>query len=103
MESSEGKRQRSEYWDWFAQAWNPNRVVQIMEDVIEAGGRPRWIDYRALLPTGENLYIHLAGHGDYDTGIFAYNLVKRGWRHGMRIVGTLKSKPAMNALAIYEK
>jgi hypothetical protein len=28
----------------------------------------RWIDYRILLTTGENLYIHLAGHGDYETG-----------------------------------
>lgn len=103
VESADGQRQREEYWSWFADAWNPNRVVQVMEDVIEAGGRPRWIDYRTLLTTGENLYIHLAGHGDYDTGVFAYNLVKRGWRHGLRIVGTLKARPAMNVLAIYEK
>jgi hypothetical protein len=103
LSSAEGKRQREEYWDWFEGAWSPDLIVQVMEDVIEAGGRPRWIDYRVYLATGERLYMHMAGHGDYDTGVYAYNLVKRGWRHGLRIVGTLKSKPAMNVLAVYEK
>jgi hypothetical protein len=103
LSSPEGRRQREEYWDWFEDAWNPDVIVQVMEEVIEAGGRPRWIDYRVFLATGERLYMHVAGHGDYDTGVYAYNLVKRGWRHGLRIVGTLKSKPAMNVLAIYEK
>jgi hypothetical protein len=29
--------------------------------------------------------------------------VKRGWKHGVRIVGSLKSNPGLNVLAIYEK
>ena len=45
----------------------------------------------------------MAGRGEFDTGVFAYNLIKRGWRRGLRIVGSLKSKPALNVLAIYEK
>jgi hypothetical protein len=103
LTGAEGRRQRDAYWDWFDKAWNPDVIVRVMEDVIKAGGRPRWIDYRVYLATGERLYMHVAGHGEYDTGAYAYNLVKRGWRHGLRIVGTLKSKPAMNVLAIYEK
>jgi hypothetical protein len=39
----------------------------------------------------------------YDTGTFAYNFIKRGYKHGIRLVGTLKSEPDMNVLAIYEK
>ncbi len=55
------------------------------------------------LDTGEMLHLHVVAHGDYDTGVFAYNLVRRGERYGMRIVGSLKSQPALNVLALYEK
>lgn len=98
-----GKRERDEYWAWFAEEWNANKAVQVIEDVIGAGGRPRWMDYRVPFDTGETLHLHVVGRGEFDTGVFAYNLVKRGWRHGLRIVGSLKSKPGVNVLAIYEK
>lgn len=101
--SEQGRPQRDDYWDWFTAQWNANKVVQVIEDQIGAGGRPRWIDYRIPFPAGQTLHLHIAGHGDYDTGVFAYNLVKRGWRHGLRIVGSVKSKPSLNVLAIYEK
>ena len=38
-----------------------------------------------------------------DTGVFAYGIIRRGERFGLRIVGSLKSQPALNVLAIYEK
>jgi hypothetical protein len=47
--------------------------------------------------------MHVQGRGEFATGTFAYNLVKRGFRHGLRVVGTMKSEPGMNALAIFEK
>ncbi len=34
---------------------------------------------------------------------FAYNFIRRGERYGLRIIGSLKSKPALNVLAAYEK
>lgn len=74
-----------------------------MEEVIGDGGRPRWIDYRMTFGTGDVLHLHVVAHGDYDTGVFAYNLIRRGERYGLRIVGSLKSKPALNVLAVYEK
>jgi hypothetical protein len=101
--TSEGQRQRRNYWDWFSQRWNADKAVQVVKDVIGAGGRPRWIDYRVTLNTAETLQLHLAGRGEFDTGVFAYYMVNRGARHGLRIVGSLKSNPAMNVLAIYEK
>lgn len=52
---------------------------------------------------GEPLNLHVVAHGDYDTGVFAYNMIRRGERHGLRIVSSLKSQPALNVLAIYEK
>ena len=45
----------------------------------------------------------MSARGDYDAGVFAYNFIRRGERHGLRIVGSLKSQPALNAPATYEK
>jgi hypothetical protein len=100
--SEKGKEERDAYWQWFRQYWNANKAIQVIENVIGNGGRPRWIDYR--VPVGdETLHLHVVGHGEFDTGVFAYNLVKRGWKHGLRVIGSLKSEPDINVLAIYEK
>ena len=55
------------------------------------------------LNKGDSLHLHVHSFEKYDTGDLAYNFVKRGFKHGIRIVGTLKSEPDMNVLAIYEK
>lgn len=98
-----GKLQRDAYWNWFADHWNADKAVKVIEDVIGDGGRPRWIDYRTTLDTGQTLHLHVVARGDYDTGVFAYNIIRRGHRYGLRIVGSLKSQPALNVLAIYDK
>jgi hypothetical protein len=98
-----GKAQRDTYWAWFTHHWNADKAVTVIEDVIGNGGRPRWIDYRTSFPSGETLNLHIAARGDYDTGVFAYNLIRRGERYGLRVVGSLKSQPALNILAIYDK
>jgi hypothetical protein len=56
------------------------------------------------LPDGrEVLHLHVVAHGDYDTGVFAYNLIRRDERYGRRIVGSLKSQPSLDVAAFYEK
>lgn len=95
---------RDEYWRWFSDYWSANKAIQVIENVIGTGGRPRWIDYRVPISGGsQTIHLHVVGRGEFDTGVFAYNLVKRGWKHGLRVVGTLKSEPDVNVLAIYEK
>ena len=84
-----GKLQRDAYWNWFADHWNADKAVEVIEDVIGDGGRPRWIDYRSTFASGETLHLHVVARGDYDTGVFAYNLIRRGERYGLRIVGSL--------------
>jgi hypothetical protein len=101
--TGEGRRDRDAHWKWYSDHWNADKAVQVMEEVIGDGGWPRWIDYRMTFSTGELLHLHVDAHGHYDTGVFAYNLIRRGERYGLRIVGSLKSKPALNVLAIYEK
>ncbi|WP_155948733.1 hypothetical protein [Mycobacterium sp. URHB0044] len=94
--------QRDAYWAWFSDRWDANKVVRVIETTIGSGGRPRWIDYRVVTPGGP-IHLHLVGRGNVDTGIFAYNVVKRGWSYGVRAIGTVKSKPDINVFAIYEK
>jgi hypothetical protein len=74
-----------------------------MEEVIGTGGRPRWIAYRMTFSNGTTLHLDVSARGDYDTGIFACNFIRRSERYGLRIVGSLTSQPALNVLAAYEK
>jgi hypothetical protein len=78
------------------------RVVTFFDALTERL-QPRWIDYKMTFATGDELNLHVIAYGDYDTGVLAYNLIRRGWRYGLRIVGSLKSQPALNVLAIYDK
>lgn len=98
-----GKAQRDAYWNWFADHWNADRAVKVVEEVIGAGGRPRWIAYRMTFPNGTMLHLDVSARGDYDTGVFAYNFIRRGERFGLRLVGSLKSQPSLNVLAAYDK
>lgn len=92
----------AEYWAWFEKV-SAKIATETVEKVIAKGGRVQWIDYRVPLPNQWPLHVHVCGRGQFDTGIFAYNLVKRGFNHGLRVVGTLKSDPDLNVLAIFEK
>ena len=91
------------YWQWFRENYDARNVMEIVEKT--AGTKKiSWIDFRvALNEEGETAHLHICPRGQNDIGTFAYNLIKRGNRHGFRIVGTVKSGPDMNVLAIYEK
>jgi hypothetical protein len=96
--------ERRRYWVWFSTRFSARRAMQVVEAAAAEHGRIRWIDYRVPVSThGDTLHLHVCPGGHYDTGTFAYNLIKRGFKHGVRLVGTLKSEPDMNVLAIYDK
>lgn len=96
--------QRKEYWAWFEANFNAKRAIEVVEKASALRGGLRWIDFRVpLTPEGDTLHLHIAPSQSYPTGTFAYNFIKRGHKHGLRLVGTLKSEPDMNVLAIYEK
>jgi hypothetical protein len=59
LTAAEGQLQRDAYWAWFSDHWNADKVVKVVEKVIGDGGRPRWIDYRVTLQTGETLHLHI--------------------------------------------
>lgn len=98
------RAERMKYWGWFDKNFSATRAMKVIENAATENGRIRWIDYRIPLTSeGDTLHLHLRPAGNYDTGVLAYNFVKRGFKHGVRLIGTLKSEPDMNVLAVYEK
>ena len=91
-------------WRWFVDFYQPERASRIVEEVIGDGGPIAWINYRMPLDeTGTTLHLSLAGRKKYQTGAFAYDFVQRGFRHGLRLVGALRSEPSLKVLAVFEK
>jgi hypothetical protein len=97
-----------DYWRWFAEFFDPQVAIEVVEEASESG-RFAWIAFR--LPVGSVdplqaetfLHLHISPRGEYDTGVVAYNFIARGYEHGVRIVGTLKSDPDLNVLAVFER
>lgn len=110
-EYSEGKEiggdllaARRTYWQWFRDHFDPKSTTRTIEEVAADHGRIRWIDFRLpVREDGQTLHLHISPREQYPTGTFAYNFVKRGYKHGLILVGTLKSEPDMDVLAIYER
>lgn len=96
--------QRRDYWQEYDDAFSAQDAMIAVESASQENLGIRWIDFRLKLTNeGDTMHLHICPRGKYATGTFGYNLIKRGYKHGLRIVGTLKSEPDMNVLAIYEK
>ena len=98
------REQQREYWKWFERRFDPKQAMEELEKAGAANGRVRWIAYRLPISNeGDTLHLTLWANEKYHTGDLAYNLIKRGYKHGLRLVGTLKSEPDLNVLAVFEK
>ena len=95
---------RKQYWRWYVENFQPQQAIGLVENAAAEHGRISWIDFRMpLAGEGDTIHFHMAGAGKYETGVFAYYLIRRSYEYGLRIVGTLKSEPDMNVLAVYER
>lgn len=98
------REERKAYWADFSNNYNATAAMLAVENAAKGRGRIRWIAFRVpLTEEGDSLHLHIQPAEQYDTGTFAYNFIKRGHKHGLRIVGMLKSEPDLNVLAVYEK
>lgn len=103
-QDSEYRTKRREYWSWFHNHFSATKAMELIEAETAAHGRIQWIDFRVpISATGDTMHVHLVPDGKYDTGVIAYRLIKRGFRHGTRLVGTLQSGPDLHVLAVYDK
>ncbi|WP_316191871.1 MULTISPECIES: hypothetical protein [unclassified Bradyrhizobium] len=92
-----------EYWAWFDKNFDPGQCVAEIEKASTENGRIEWIDFRIPLNDGvDTMHIHIEAAGAYNTGTFAYRLIRRTLGHGIRLVGALKDGPDLNIMAIYE-
>lgn len=98
------REDRAEYWKWFDTNFSATKAMIAVEEAAAPNGKIHWIDYRLpISSSGDTLHLHLCPAGKYDTGVFAYNFIKRGFKHGIRLVGSMKSEPDMNVLAIFDR
>ncbi|MCR9188879.1 MAG: hypothetical protein NXH96_08795 [Alteromonadaceae bacterium] len=97
--------QREYYWSELEKSFNSTKAMRAVEDSTKDGGRLDWIDYRLIGREDDEIlpiHLHLAPRGDYNTGTFAYQTVRRGFKFGLKIIGTLKQGEDVNVLAMYE-
>jgi hypothetical protein len=95
---------RRDYWEFFRDNFNSGVAMVAVEAKGSNTESIRWIDYR--VPLGDKkpwLHLSVSANGRYHTGTFAYRWIRRGYHYGLRIVGTMKSGPAMNVLAVFER
>lgn len=94
---------RHEYWAWFDRNYDAGTCVDAIEKASTLNGRIEWIDFRIPLNGRvDTMHIHIEAAGAYNTGTFAYRLIRRALGHGIRLVGSLKDGPDLNIMAIYE-
>lgn len=92
---------RIKYWKWFEEAYDRRVALEVVEDAVE-NATIAWIAYRIPLE-GRYPHLQVVGRCKYETGVFAYQLISRGFEHGFRLIGTLKVEPGVNVLAIFER
>lgn len=93
------------YWGSLEKHFESSVAMKSVENATKDGGRIDWIDYRLISRVGNQIipiHLHLAPKGGYSTGTFAYQTIRRGHKHGIKIIGTLKQGEDINVLAIYE-
>ena len=106
-EAGTGAEGAQEYWKALDAVFDARKAMKVVEDCSTSDGkRLDWIDYRLIAKAEGDLitplHLHLMPRGEYTTGTFAYQTIRRCFKYGLRIVGTLKQGEDINVLAMYE-
>ena len=101
---------RREYWTALVKRFSSRVAMEVVEQGTSDPNRPdtaerfTWIDFRMPIGTdGDTIHLHLVPDGRDPIGTFGYNFVRRGYRHGVRIVGTMKAGLDVNVLALFDR
>jgi hypothetical protein len=93
------------YWESLDLIFDSKIAMEVVEDGACEGARYDWIDYRLMARSGGDiipLHLHLTPRGEFNSGVFAYQTIRRCKKFGLKIVGTLKQGGDVNVLAMYE-
>lgn len=95
---------RKAYWDWFSEHYSAQVTMVELEKALAGVRRIRRIDYRVGLGSGvPSCHLQICPSPDDSVMTFAYSMIKRGHKHGLRIVGLLRSEPDIQVLAVFER
>lgn len=93
-----------DYWNALVKGYENWTAMEVINEAFGAGERLEWIDFRMKLSTRDRpVHLHFKPAGTSPTGDFAYHLVRRGFKVGLRLVGQLKKGCCVNAMALYQR
>lgn len=91
-------------WEEVANKTSANLMIAVLEEQVQKEGPIKWIDFRLpITDSSETIHLHCSPQTEYDVSAFAYNFVKQGFKHGIKVIGTLNRGPDIDVLAIYRK
>lgn len=97
-------RKKTEHWDAFLASYDNWAATRVVDHGFGSEHRLEWIDFRLKVNTRDKpIHIHFATLGKHHCGEFAYNIVRRGYKEGLRLVGRLKRGCDVNVIALYER
>lgn len=99
---------RAKYWKALAEVFCSRKAMEIVEasGAVNADSpfeRLAWIDFRLPFGDSHTVHLHCVPDGRYHTGVFGYNFVRRGYKQGVRLIGTLKAGLDINVLAVFDR
>jgi hypothetical protein len=97
-------KKKTEHWAAFMRKYDNWIATRVVDHGFGNEHRLEWIDFRIQVNTRDKpIHIHFAAAGKHHVGEFAYNVVRRGYKEGLRLVGRLKRGCDVNVIALYER
>lgn len=91
-------------WAPYIEEFTPSEAVEMVETAArDQQSGIEWINFRLPLNDKKTARIHFEPNGEYSNGTFAYNLITLGYKHGLRLIGTVQAEPDVRVLAGYRK
>ncbi|WP_254522124.1 hypothetical protein [Natrinema caseinilyticum] len=91
-------------WRQYIRYFDCDDCINAVETATDReSGDIRWIDFRVPLSDEKTARLHFEPRGKYHAGKFAHNLIRMSLKHGLRIIGTVKTEPDIHVLAAYRK
>jgi len=98
------QKKKTAHWDALLRHYDNREARRIVADSFGDDHRLEWIDFRIKVGTRRRpVHVHFVAEGKYHAGEFAYNLVRRGFKEGLRLVGQLKRGCDISIISVYER
>lgn len=90
-------------WTSYIDGFDPEKATEGIKKAIEQeNDRIEAISYRIPLHN-TTARLCFEPNGEYNNGTFIYNLIRMGWKYGLRLIGTVNRGPDVRVLAVYRK